>query len=65
MLELRLAEGMDLAWLKERGLASAEVISGLIAEELIDGTRAIEGKLFLTLRGRLLADLVVRRVLNF
>ena len=65
MLELRLAEGMDLAWLKERGLASAEVISGLIAEELIDGTRAIEGKLLLTLRGRLLADLVVRRVLTF
>ncbi len=65
MLELRLAEGMDLEWLKKRGFASAQVISELIAEQLVDGVKALQGQLVLTNRGRLLADLVIRKVLNY
>lgn len=65
MLELRLASGMDLEWLKANGFASAKVVSGLIADGLIDGVLAVSGKLVLTAKGRLLADAVIRKVLNF
>ena len=39
-------------------------IAGLIADGLIDGAAAIAGTLTLTLRGRLLADAVVRRLVS-
>ena len=39
-------------------------IAGLIADELIEGPAAISGRVVLTRRGRLLADLVVRRILG-
>lgn len=39
-------------------------LAGLIADELIDGSAALAGRVVLTLRGRLLADLVVRRILG-
>lgn len=65
MLELRLAEGMDLEWLKKQGFASGHVISELIAEQLVDGVKALQGRLVLTNRGRLLSDLVIRKVLNY
>lgn len=39
-------------------------LAGLIADGLIDGTAAIAGRVVLTRRGRLLADLVVRRILG-
>jgi oxygen-independent coproporphyrinogen-3 oxidase len=64
MLEARLSDGMDLSWLKSKGLATAETISTLIAEGLIDGTAVFSGTLKLTLRGRLLADYVVRKLLG-
>jgi len=64
MLEARLSDGMDLTWLKSKGLATAETISTLIAEGLIDGTAVFSGTLKLTLRGRLLADYVVRKLLG-
>ena len=65
MLELRLASGMDLEWLKANGFASAKVVSELIADGLIDGVLAVSGRLVLTAKGRLLADAVIRKVLNF
>ena len=65
MLEGRLCEGMDLKWLKEQGFANPEVISSLIAEELVDAQKIFAGRLVLTLKGRLLADLVVRKLLGF
>lgn len=65
MLEARLAKGIDVSWLKENGFGEAKVLSELIADGLIDGKALIAGKLVLTLRGRLLADLVVRRLLGF
>jgi oxygen-independent coproporphyrinogen-3 oxidase len=39
-------------------------IPGLIADELVDGRAALGGTIRLTLRGRLLADAVVRRLLG-
>ena len=38
-------------------------IAGLIADELVNARAALRGTLELTLRGRLLADAVVRRIL--
>lgn len=39
-------------------------VAGLIADELVDARAAIAGRLELTLRGRLLADAVVRRLVE-
>jgi oxygen-independent coproporphyrinogen-3 oxidase len=39
-------------------------IPQLIADELIDGVQALKGRLVLTLKGRLLADAVVRGLTN-
>lgn len=44
--------------------AGRRAIAGLIADGLVDGTRAIAGEVSLTVRGRLLADAVVRRLLE-
>jgi len=65
MLETRLAKGMDVSWLKDNGFGEAKVLSELIADSLVDGKALISRKLVLTLKGRLLADLVVRRLLGF
>jgi oxygen-independent coproporphyrinogen-3 oxidase len=64
MLETRIAEGIDLAWLKEQGFASNQAVSELIAEELVDAKEVFRGFITLTLKGRLLADLVVRKLIN-
>lgn len=60
MLEVRLHSGLEIASL---GAAGRHEVAGLIAEELVDPAAAFEGRLVLTLKGRLLADAVVRRVL--
>ncbi|MFF0746603.1 radical SAM family heme chaperone HemW [Streptomyces sp. NPDC004111] len=61
LLELRLVEGCELSLLKPAGLAAAEqaVRSGLLE----DGPYA-QGRAVLTLRGRLLADAVVRDLVD-
>ena len=64
MLETRLAEGIDLTWLKTKGFGSQEVISNLIAEQLIDGPAVFSGMIRLTTKGRLLADFVVRNLIG-
>jgi oxygen-independent coproporphyrinogen-3 oxidase len=64
MLETRLAEGIDLAWLKSKGFGSQQVISNLIAEQLIDGPAVFSGTIRLTTKGRLLADFVVRNLIG-
>ena len=60
MLEVRLQSGLEISSL---GTAGRREVAGLIAEELIDPAAAFAGRLVLTLKGRLLADAVVRRVL--
>ncbi len=64
MLETRLAGGIDLAWLKSKGFGTQEVISNLIASEVIDGGAVFQGVVKLTKKGRLLADYVVRELLG-
>jgi oxygen-independent coproporphyrinogen-3 oxidase len=59
MLRLRLREGLPI----DDGLNAAAVTSAL-AEGLLDEASYDEGRLVLTLRGRLLADAVVRDVLG-
>lgn len=60
MLEARLVSGLAIASLGESG---RHAVAGLIAEGLVDAPAAFAGTLLLTLKGRLLADAVVRRIL--
>jgi oxygen-independent coproporphyrinogen-3 oxidase len=57
LLRSRIREGLPIA-LVPRDRRGA--VPGLIADGLIDGASAIGGTIVLTLRGRLLADAVVR-----
>jgi oxygen-independent coproporphyrinogen-3 oxidase len=59
LLLARIREGLQITELS----ASARIaVAGLIADELVNATAALHGSIELTLRGRLLADAVVRRL---
>ena len=60
LLGVRLREGLPLEVLSPAGRRS---VAGLVADGLVDGPTAIGGRALLTLRGRLLADAVVRALL--
>ncbi|MFI2562702.1 radical SAM family heme chaperone HemW [Paenarthrobacter sp. NPDC018779] len=60
MLEARLGSGLDVDALDKVG---RHAMAGLIADGLVDPVAAFKGRLVLTLKGRLLADAVVRRIL--
>ena len=60
LLESRTSSGMSIEQIKKLQPGSEAAISQLIADGLIEGPEAIAGKLLLTLKGRLLADAVVR-----
>ncbi|WP_431709333.1 radical SAM family heme chaperone HemW [Glutamicibacter uratoxydans] len=62
MLLTRLNTGMQISELDASG---RQAVAGLIADKLIDPKLALAGKIVLTQRGRLLADLVVRKLLDF
>ncbi|MEY3473040.1 MAG: hypothetical protein RLY22_543 [Actinomycetota bacterium] len=64
MLGLRLREGLDLDVVKRLNPQCARPVSEMVAEELIDGRAALQGRVVLTLKGRLLADLVLRKILG-
>jgi len=57
LLELRISEGLELELLTEKGRASAELA---LREELLEPLPFADGHAVLTLRGRLLADAIVR-----
>ena len=61
LLGTRIRDGLVIAQLSP---SSRTAIAGLIGDGLVDGASAIRGSLVLTLRGRLLADAVVRRLLE-
>jgi len=61
LLAVRVRDELSTAELDARG---REAVAGLIADGLIDGRAALAGTIRLTLRGRLLADAVVRRLLG-
>lgn len=60
LLSLRLRTGLsiDSVMIAEKG----RVVAELIAVGLVDGRSALAGKLVLTVKGRLLCDAVVRRL---
>lgn len=60
MLETRLASGVAVSSLSDAG---KHAVAGLIADGLVSPAEAFRGLLVLTLKGRLLADAVVRRIL--
>jgi putative oxygen-independent coproporphyrinogen III oxidase len=63
LLGVRLADGLPAEDLRPAGRSA---LAGLIAEGLVDGPSALRPRrVVLTLRGRLLADTVVRRLLGF
>ncbi len=64
LLELRIAEGLDIETVKSLNPSAAKVISQAIADELVEPVAAIKGRLVLTLRGRLLADSLVRDLIG-
>ncbi|CAB4896259.1 unannotated protein [freshwater metagenome] len=53
---------MSISDLEELEIGAKSRIPQLIADGLIDGQLAIKGRLVLTLKGRLLADAVVREL---
>src|SRR5690606_33084210 len=61
LLGVRIREGLPIDGLDAHGRTA---VAGLIADELVDATAALRGTVRLTLRGRLLADAVVRRLLE-
>jgi putative oxygen-independent coproporphyrinogen III oxidase len=62
LLGVRLEDGLPLDVLRPEG---SSAVAGLIADGLVDATAALSQKrVLLTLRGRLLADTVVRRLLG-
>ena len=60
MLEARIASGLAVSTLSDQG---RHAVAGLIADGLVEPAEAFRGSLVLTLKGRLLADAVVRRIL--
>jgi putative oxygen-independent coproporphyrinogen III oxidase len=60
MLEARLASGLAVSTLSDQG---RHAVAGLLADGLVEPAEAFRGSLVLTLKGRLLADAVVRRIL--
>ncbi len=61
LLRLRIREGIDIASLHAEG---RRAVAGLMADGLVDAKAALAGVLTLTRRGRLLADAVVRRLIE-
>ncbi len=59
LLETRTADGLPLDVLDR---SARPAVAELIADGLVDGRSALSGRLVLTVRGRLLADAVVRRL---
>ena len=63
MLEARLNTGLEISSLGGLGDTGRHAVAGLIADGLVEPAAAFQGRLVLTLKGRLLADAVVRRIL--
>jgi oxygen-independent coproporphyrinogen-3 oxidase len=64
LLELRIRDGVSVEVVKKLNPDAAKPISQAIADGLIDAGEAIRGNLNLTLKGRLLADALVRDLLG-
>ncbi len=63
LLELRLRSGLPIDVAKVINPKATGVVATLIADGLVEASAALAGSLVLTLKGRLLADAVVRRII--
>lgn len=63
LLEIRVASGLSIEEVKHANPNTGKLIAGFIANELVDPGSALRGRLILTLKGRLLADSLVRQIL--
>ncbi len=63
LLEIRVESGLSVEQVKLVNPDARKLIAGFIADELVDPAAAIRGTLRLTLKGRLLADSLVRQIL--
>ena len=62
MLGIRIREGLETSSLRPEG---RNAVAGLIADGWVDGPAAIAGRVILTDQGRLMADAVTRRLLDW
>jgi putative oxygen-independent coproporphyrinogen III oxidase len=63
LLEIRVRSGLGMDIAKAVNSDAAKLVAAFIADGLVDGREAIRGVLVLTLKGRLLADSLVRSLL--
>jgi oxygen-independent coproporphyrinogen-3 oxidase len=63
LLEIRVESGLSVDQAKAVNADAGQLIAGFIADELVDPGSALRGTLKLTLKGRLLADSLVRQLL--
>jgi oxygen-independent coproporphyrinogen-3 oxidase len=64
LLEVRIKDGLSIEVVKTLNQQAAKPISQAIADGLIEADAALRGQLQLTLKGRLLADALVRDLLG-
>jgi oxygen-independent coproporphyrinogen-3 oxidase len=64
LLEIRISDGLELDLVKQINPNTPKLVSQFIADGFIDGLLALRGRLVLTLKGRLLADSLVRQILE-
>ena len=63
LLEIRVATGLSIDLAKQVYSEASKLIAGFIADGLVDPGSALKGRLLLTLKGRLLADSLVRQLI--
>ena len=64
LLEIRIRSGLLIEVAKQVNEKASNFIAGFIADGLIEPAEALRGNLVLTLKGRLLADSLVRQLLS-
>ena len=64
LLEIRVADGLSIDLAKEVNAETSKLVAGFIVDGLVEPKSALAGRLILTLKGRLLADSLVRQLLG-
>jgi oxygen-independent coproporphyrinogen-3 oxidase len=64
LLELRIADGLSIELAKKLNPEASNLIAGFIADGMIEPRDALQGQIKLTLKGRLLADALVRALVG-
>jgi oxygen-independent coproporphyrinogen-3 oxidase len=64
LLEIRIRSGLSIELAKQVSVDATKFVAGFIADGLVDPAHALRGNLVLTLKGRLLADSLVRQLLG-